>query len=167
MTDVSCACTPGRSTAVSNPSSLLRAAGRALAAGRIPRDAIRLRFLGTVSLPGLDMGRVLEDLGLDGVVEFPGRVTQEQSLGEMLGASALVLLQPGTAMSVPAKAYEYLAAGRPILALTPEGETAQLIRDSGMGLVAAPADEDAIEEALVTISRPRGPFRRPLPSRAL
>lgn len=134
-----------------NPVPLLRAVARAVAAGRLPRDTFRVRLLGTVSLSGVDLARFLDEQRLAGIVELPGRVPQAQSLAEMKSASALLLLQPGTAMSVPAKAYEYLAAGRPVLALTPEGETAELVRDSGVGIVAAPDDEASIEGAVVEL----------------
>jgi hypothetical protein len=53
---------------------------------------------------------------------------------------------------VPGKVYEYLAIGRPILALTEEGETAELVRMSGLGVVVAPYDEEAIEAAVVGMS---------------
>ena len=47
------------------------------------------------------------------------------------------------------KIYEYLAAGRPILAaVPPEGAAADLVRDAGAGLVAAPDDSEAIHAAL-------------------
>lgn len=50
----------------------------------------------------------------------------------MRSADALCLLLsdvPGADRVAPAKLFEYLAAGRPILAVTPEGETAGLVRD--------------------------------------
>jgi len=45
--------------------------------------------------------------------------------------------------------FEYLAAERPILAaVPPDGAAAQLIRDTGAGVVAAPDDVPALREAL-------------------
>ena len=50
------------------------------------------------------------------------------------------------------KVFEYIAAGRPILALVPpDGAAAQLVRDTGMGEVVDPEDVDAIARALTTI----------------
>jgi hypothetical protein len=47
------------------------------------------------------------------------------------------------------KVFEYLAAERPILALVPpDGAAADLIRETGAGVVAPPDDVDAIESAL-------------------
>jgi hypothetical protein len=69
----------------------------------------------------------------------------------MAAASCLLALQPGTTVSVPGKLYEYLAIGRPILAIAEEGETADLVRASGLGKAVLPHDEAAIEDALVEL----------------
>jgi hypothetical protein len=48
--------------------------------------------------------------------------------------------------------FEYLAAERPILALVPpDGAAAQLIRDTGAGVVAAPDDVPGIRDALLQL----------------
>jgi glycosyltransferase involved in cell wall biosynthesis len=48
--------------------------------------------------------------------------------------------------------FEYLAAERPVLAVVPpDGAAAQLVRDTGAGIVAAPDDVDAIRAALAEL----------------
>ena len=90
-----------------------------------------------------------------------GPVSRDESLRAMQSASALLLLQPGTTVSVPGKLFEYLATGRPILALTEESETAELVRASGVGVAVLPDDEAAIAGGLLAMLA----FgRRPLPS---
>jgi hypothetical protein len=70
----------------------------------------------------------------------------------MLDASALLVVQPVTTVSVPAKLYEYMAAGRPVLALAePGGETANTIQRSGAGIAVSHDDESAIHGALVSM----------------
>jgi glycosyltransferase involved in cell wall biosynthesis len=49
---------------------------------------------------------------------------------------------------VPAKTYEYLAAGRPILALVPKGDCKQIILDSQAGITCDPLDVKGIKEVL-------------------
>jgi hypothetical protein len=50
---------------------------------------------------------------------------------------------------VSGKVYEYLAAERPIVALvTPEGDAAALLRETGSAWIADPDDEGAIGAAL-------------------
>jgi glycosyltransferase involved in cell wall biosynthesis len=53
---------------------------------------------------------------------------------------------------VTGKVYEYLAAERPILAaVPPDGAAAQLVRDTGTGVVVASDDVDALRDALLDL----------------
>ena len=53
---------------------------------------------------------------------------------------------------VPSKVYGILAAGRPYIAATdPSSEAAQIARESGCGLVAAPGDPAALADAIATM----------------
>jgi glycosyltransferase involved in cell wall biosynthesis len=53
---------------------------------------------------------------------------------------------------VPSKVYGILAAGRPYIAATdPSSEPAQIARESGCGLVAAPGDPASLAEAIATL----------------
>lgn len=72
-------------------------------------------------------------------------------------ASSDVLLVPldreKSQMSVPSKLYNFLAAGRPVLGLAPEGsEVAALIRDTDCGAVAPPDDVAAIRDAVLRLA---------------
>jgi glycosyltransferase involved in cell wall biosynthesis len=71
-------------------------------------------------------------------------------------SEALLLLIPesgGRGRAVlSAKVFEYIAAERPILAVVPpDGAAAELIRDTGAGVVVAPDDVDGIRDALVAL----------------
>ncbi|MBC7502274.1 MAG: glycosyltransferase [Herminiimonas sp.] len=61
-----------------------------------------------------------------------------EALSEMLSADGLLLLQAANCNNqIPAKLYEYLRAGRPILALTdPVGDTASTMRAAGLDSIA-------------------------------
>ncbi|MBS1118356.1 MAG: hypothetical protein H6Q90_584 [Deltaproteobacteria bacterium] len=48
----------------------------------------------------------------------------------------------------PAKIFELMFLGRPILTLSPEGALTRLVRDHGLGEVIAPRDEEAIAASL-------------------
>jgi glycosyltransferase involved in cell wall biosynthesis len=65
----------------------------------------------------------------------------------------LVALKSGIeGFIVPSKVYGILAAGRPYVAATdPSSEAAQIARESGCGLVAAPGDPAALAEAIATL----------------
>jgi glycosyltransferase involved in cell wall biosynthesis len=123
---------------------------------RHPQSAARLRvqFLGSTSFPGIDLRRTCDELGVSDIVEFLPRVERSRSLAAMQDASALLLLQSGTAMAIPGKLYEYLAAHRPVLALCEPGEMADFIRTHRLGVVAAADDTSEIESALLRLLSP-------------
>jgi glycosyltransferase involved in cell wall biosynthesis len=134
-----------------DPRPLMRAIATAIRQGLIDRRRFRLRLIGTVVLDGVDLRAASEEFGLQDVVELISRMPRRQSLIEMVSASALLLIQPGHPLSVPAKAFEYLATGRPILAIADEGETADLVRQSQAGIVVSAADPQRMIEALVQL----------------
>ena len=135
-----------------NPAALFRALASAIAKRRIDASTFRMRFIGRLGVPGVDLPAVARDLGLGTVVEFANHMPRRHSLQEMVDASALLIVQPVTTVSIPTKLYEYMAAGRPILALAePSGETADLVTRSGAGVTVLADDEAAIEDALVSL----------------
>jgi glycosyltransferase involved in cell wall biosynthesis len=123
--------------------------------------------------------QALHDSGLDAVARFLGdfrttdrRWAEQLGFGERLelipyapratslalqrDSEALLLLIPeagGRGKGVlSGKVFEYLAAGRPILAaVPPDGAAADLIRATGAGVVAAPADVDELRAALTEL----------------
>ncbi len=133
-----------------NPTPLLSAVRNAINRGAIDPERFRLRFVGRIGVAGLE--RAVRDLGLARVVEFVSQVPRRTILQEMINASALLVVQPVTTVSVPAKLYEYMAAGRPVLALAePGGETAAVVRRTGAGIAVPSDDEAAIERALLEL----------------
>jgi glycosyltransferase involved in cell wall biosynthesis len=69
--------------------------------------------------------------------------------------AALCILDevPGVERIYPAKIFEIMRAGRPCLALTPEGALARLVRRHGLGDVVPPRDPNAIAAALTRMLR--------------
>ena len=131
-----------------SPLTLMRAIARAGERGELP-SGFNLVLLGAT--PDAAALSLIEELDLSAFVHYMPRVTRREGLSHMAAASALLLLQQGHELSVPAKTYEYLAAGRPILALTEDGATADVVRESGVGVLAAAADIEAVRLALVEV----------------
>jgi glycosyltransferase involved in cell wall biosynthesis len=82
-----------------------------------------------------------------------GFVSHDESVGLLRSADALFLpmhdLADGRrARIVPGKTYEYLAAGRPILAAVPDGDARDLLLRAGNAVVRSPRDVDGLVEAL-------------------
>ena len=94
-----------------------------------------------------------EGLGLGDRLQLIPYAPRSASLALQRDSEALLLLIPeadGRGKGVlSGKVFEYLAAERPILALVPpDGAAAQLIRETGAGVVVAPLDVDGIASAL-------------------
>jgi glycosyltransferase involved in cell wall biosynthesis len=94
-----------------------------------------------------------ESLGLGGRLELHPYVPRREALTLQRDSDALLLLIPeagGRGKGVlSGKVFEYVAAERPILAaVPPEGAAAELIRNTGAGVVAAPDDVPALTAAL-------------------
>jgi len=99
-----------------------------------------------------------ESLGLGDRLELLGDVSRRRSLELQRDSEALLLLVPesgGRGRGVlTGKIYEYLAAERPILAVVPpDGAAAQLVRETGAGVVVRPDDVEAMREALLDLHR--------------
>ena len=124
---------------------------RALAGSGL--EDVRARFVGDFR-PG--DREFVEELGLGDRVEVIPYVPRRRSLELQRESEALLLLIPeagGRGHGVlSGKVFEYIAAERPILAVVPPGgAAARLIEETGVGVVAAPEDVDAIREALRTL----------------
>jgi glycosyltransferase involved in cell wall biosynthesis len=94
-----------------------------------------------------------ESLDLGDRLELVPYAPRAESLRLQRDSEALLLLVPdagGRGKGVlSGKVFEYLAAGRPILAVVPpDGAAARLIRDTGAGVVVAPDDVEGIGAAL-------------------
>lgn len=93
--------------------------------------------------------------GLGDAVRIGGQVPYAQALAAVRQAGVLLLMDtPGRRLGVPAKLYEYIGAGRPILALGGlGGDLEWVLRKSGCPhRIAAPSDRDAIRRALLELS---------------
>jgi glycosyltransferase involved in cell wall biosynthesis len=91
--------------------------------------------------------------GLADRIDLIPYAPRQQALELQRDSDVLLLLIPdagGRGKGVlSGKVFEYLAAERPILALVPpDGAAAELIQETGAGVVAPPDDVDAIEAAL-------------------
>lgn len=94
--------------------------------------------------------RLSQTLGIDQLVTVLPPLSYRGALTEMLSTDALLLLQGYTSNpAIPAKAYEYLRARRPILGLVhPDGDTAGLLRSMHIDTLAPLTDPHAIRALL-------------------
>ena len=93
--------------------------------------------------------------GLADIVRFlPGR-THRGAVAGMLSARVLLLLEHDSdrgRLVLPGKVFEYLRAGRPILAVVPRGgAAARFVRETGAGIAVDPSNPVEIAEGLARL----------------
>ena len=84
-------------------------------------------------------------------VHLRGRLSHEETLKQMANSDVLVVIQPMSTLQVPAKLYEMLIFRKPILVITRDGATADLIKEYEIGLIADPTDPEKIAHAIRTL----------------
>jgi len=149
-----------------DPGALFAALSALRARGAI--DAGRLRLV--LRATGHDdyVAALLQRHGIADLVQLAPHVAYRDALAEMLGADGLLILQASNCnRQIPAKLYEYLRAGRPILALTdPAGDTAATLHGAGIDTQAPLDDAVAIEQALLRFLDLAAAGQAPLPAPA-
>lgn len=116
------------------PEPLLQAIKELAAEKRIQHGDIRVRFIGDWSLTYGSGGLLAEELEGQGFVRREPPLPHEVCLEQMSRTSVLLLLQSGYPMQIPAKLYEYIAIGRPILLVGGTGATANIVNRYGLGV---------------------------------
>jgi glycosyltransferase involved in cell wall biosynthesis len=98
--------------------------------GRLPRTRLRIVFVGDIG-DGHDVQTLLPELGLTDVVQVLAPVPHVEALRWMRRADVLLLLVQDQPDQIPAKTFEYLAAGSSVLAVGGEGAMADLVHKVG------------------------------------
>jgi glycosyltransferase involved in cell wall biosynthesis len=118
-----------------NPEPLLRA----LAALRKEPGVPPLRFLHAGRLTAADLA-LLGRSGAAEAFEHVGTLDRATALALQRSADALVLVTARNVGELPGKLFEYLAAGRPIVALAAGNEAARVVEETRTGVAVAPDD---------------------------
>lgn len=108
----------------------------------------RVRFMGML---GQGYDPTIRERGLDGVIERLGYVDYDEHLRVLKHSDVLLLVLSRGEKSrgwIPSKFFQYLGTGNPILALAPEGEVREIIRETGAGVSVEPDDAAAASRAI-------------------
>lgn len=136
-----------------DPTQFFTALGNLQRSGRLTPAELRVRFRAAVH------EQLLRDLaakhGASDFIEISPAVPYREALAEMTSVDALLVMQATNCNAqIPAKVYEYLRAGRPILGLTdPIGDTAGVLRGAGLPDIVSINSVEAIEAALPGLVR--------------
>jgi len=119
-----------------DPTQLFQALRLMLDEGRLTAGELRVRLRAPAHEDML--AKLLDRFRVKEVVEICPPVPYRRALQEMMRADGLLVLQASNCNhQIPAKVYEYLRCGRPIIALTdPAGDTADLLRRTGIDAIA-------------------------------
>jgi len=118
--------------------------------GRISAQKIKILFRAPGSGSEIKLLSWISAHGLDDIVEVAPPLQYAEALAEMAEVDALLLFQGKTCNhQIPAKIYEYLRVGHPIIGLIdPAGDTAALLQEAGVNTILPLDDKDALIAAL-------------------
>jgi len=133
-----------------SPVPVFEAIRALIAQGRIGPDEICLKLVGNCdSIDGRATTDVVEEYGLQKVVEVSGHVPYDKAIQIMRSSHLLLLIVPSNHdLCIPAKVYDYFGVEAKILAITERGATFDLIHETGTGRCFSPSDIDAISKCL-------------------
>jgi glycosyltransferase involved in cell wall biosynthesis len=95
-----------------------------------------------------ELQQLMADVDGD-VVQHLGRMPREQAIALQRSGDALLLLTSSRHVShATGKLFEYLAAGKPIIALAKGNEAARIVEETGTGVTVAPDDIEGILAAI-------------------
>jgi glycosyltransferase involved in cell wall biosynthesis len=119
------------------PDIFFQAIGDLVKNGKINRNKIHIKLMGSFKKEQIQ--RLTDLHNLNGVVEIFSYVPHEECLKHMISSDCLLLIEgagPGAEAFYTGKVFEYMVAGRPILAIIPaKGAAAWLIRETSTGLI--------------------------------
>lgn len=136
-----------------DPTQLFTALGRLQRAGTLSPADLCIRFRAPVH-DGL-LQSLARAHGAQDFIELCPAVPYREALAEMMAVDALLVMQgSGCNAQIPAKIYEYLRAGKPVLGLTdPAGDTAGVLEQAGLHDIAPLNSADEIARILPTLVR--------------
>ncbi len=116
-----------------------------------PATPLRLAIVGPVTEQERSLA---EQHSITRLVSFVPPVPRREAYQHQIDADALLLVTaPGVRSVATSKLYDYIGAGRPILALAEGNAAAETVERFGLGVTAAPDDPRAIAEGLRELMR--------------
>lgn len=112
------------------------------------QDSVQVQLLGELAYEYAETARALEATG---ILNTYGPQPHAEALKMVRESDILVILMGGAKYSpshVPAKVFEYINAGKPILAIARDGELAEIVTNSGLGILVSPESSEKLAQTL-------------------
>ncbi len=137
------------------PDNFFAALKAAVESGHIDRKNIKVQLIGNYKKEALQA--TIDSYGVSDMVVLLPYMKHKDSLKELMKSDALLLIEPsgpGAEAFYTGKVFEYMNTRRPILATIPgKGAAAQLVSNTGTGLVSDYDDIKTTKENLVKLFR--------------
>ena len=143
-----------------NARMLLQAVAELQRERRLGENRFRIRFVGTWDMIDAESQRLSKQLEQGMVFRREAPIPHHLCLKEMASATALLIMQPHSNVRIPAKTYEYIASGRPIILIGDEGAASHLIERYRLGRWCRDS-VPAIKEMLLSILNGTAPINPP------
>lgn len=140
-------------TSVRNPQALWQALGELVNEDPAFGQSLRIDLVGHTDD---SVRQYIRQQGLEQRVQFKGYIPHHQVAECNRNASLLLLTlnaetKPMAKGLIPAKLFEYMASGRPILCIgSKEGDTARILKETNAGVTVGFEEKDQIKEAVKT-----------------
>jgi len=108
---------------------------------------IEVKLIGSIG----SFRHLISEYGLENIVRVIDTIPREDALARLYGSDVLLSVDaPSQQPSVflPSKLVEYLPMGKPILVITPEGASADLVRLTKTGIVVPPDNIEGIKDTI-------------------
>ena len=116
--------------------------------GLLTKENVRVTFAGMISHK---LQPLFQDIELNPIVTHDGVCAYRDSISYIQSADVLILIVSSSRGkgNIPAKTFDYIGSGKPILALIPpNGDTAEVIKRTGTGLIVHPENVQSIKNAI-------------------
>jgi len=133
-----------------SPEPIFQAVSSLIKSKTISASDIRIKLVGNCRyIESIPTEEIIKKYDLVSVVEVIDPVPQTEAHRIIRQSHISLLLAPNQPYQIPAKTYEYIGLGTPILALTGEGATADLINSTEFGKAIHPDNIDSIKAYLI------------------
>jgi glycosyltransferase involved in cell wall biosynthesis len=116
------------------------------------RNNIFIRFVGNISQ---NITELFSRANLTSQLEYIGYVSHQQSISYLFESSVLLLLIPDVQENkgiLTGKFFEYLATGKPVLAIGPtDGDVAGILNDTGAGFIVNYENVSTLKEKIMEL----------------